>query len=76
VQLLVNIRSVDNCYDVRWVLQQVWKAAGMDMSRVEFRWTSEEINKRSDEYWTQVMDIARRFQLKRIMRYVGAFFLL
>jgi tyrosyl-tRNA synthetase len=53
-------------------LIEVWKAAGMDMERVEFRWTSEEINKRPDEYWTQVMDIARRFQLRRIMRYVCA----
>ena len=49
-------------------LIEVWKAAGMDMENVEFVWTSEEIEKRSEEYWTQVMDIARRFQLKRIMR--------
>lgn len=61
-------------------LIEVWKAAGMDMTNVEFKWTSEEIEKRSEvflllgnifkfqEYWTQVMDIARRFQLKRIMR--------
>lgn len=29
---------------------------------------AEEINKRPDEYWTLVMDIARKNNLKRIMR--------
>eukprot|EP00983_Pelagomonas_calceolata_P036770 1134494-Pelagomonas_calceolata.AAC.8 len=46
----------------------VWKAAGMDLSRVEFLSSSEEINKRPDEYWTLVMDIARKNNLKRILR--------
>jgi hypothetical protein len=30
---------------------EVWKAVGMDLSRVEFIWSSEEINKRGHEYW-------------------------
>lgn len=47
---------------------EVWKAVGMDMSRVEFIWASEEINQRADEYWTLVMDIAIRNNLKRIIR--------
>ncbi len=47
---------------------QVWKAVGMDLSRVEFLSSSEEINKRPDEYWTLVMDIARKNSLKRIIR--------
>lgn len=29
---------------------------------------AEEINKRPDEYWTLVMDIARKNNLKRILR--------
>ncbi len=33
---------------------EIWKAVGMDMSRVEFLNASEEINKRPDEYWTLV----------------------
>lgn len=41
----------------------------MDLSRVEFLNSSEEINKRPDEYWTLVMDIARKNNLKRIVRY-------
>ena len=30
--------------------------------------TAEEINKRPDEYWTLVMDIARKNNLKRVLR--------
>eukprot|EP00877_Chromochloris_zofingiensis_P006719 jgi/Chrzof1/22/Cz01g00230.t1 len=47
---------------------EVWKAVGMDLENVEFLSSSEEINKRSDEYWTMVMDIARKNNLKRIKR--------
>lgn len=49
-------------------LVEIWKAVGMDMSKVEFLYASEEINKRPDEYWTLVMDIARKNNLKRIVR--------
>jgi hypothetical protein len=35
---------------------------------VAAQWASEEINKRPDEYWTRVMDIATKFNLKRIIR--------
>lgn len=37
-------------------------------TQVEFLSSSEEINKRPDEYWTLVMDIARKNNLKRIVR--------
>jgi tyrosyl-tRNA synthetase len=47
---------------------EVWKAVGMDMSRVEFIWASDEINSRANEYWTLVMDIAIKNNLKRIIR--------
>ena len=47
---------------------EVWKAIGMDMERVEFIWTSDEINSRAAEYWPLVMDIARVNNLKRIIR--------
>eukprot|EP00798_Chlamydomonas_sp_ICE-L_P004979 gene4979-34758_t len=39
---------------------------------VEFLSSSEEINKRPDEYWTLVMDIARKNNLKRIIRQTSA----
>jgi tyrosyl-tRNA synthetase len=47
---------------------EVWKAAGMDMSNVEFLWASDEINGHSNEYWLRVMDIARKFNVPRIVR--------
>merc|ERR1719469_799036 len=39
---------------------EVWKAAGMNLQNVQFLWASEEINKRADEYWSIVIDIARK----------------
>lgn len=47
---------------------EIWKAAGMDMTRVEFLNASDEINKRPNEYWTLVMDIARQNTLARITK--------
>lgn len=47
---------------------EVWKAIGMDMDRVEFISSSVEINKRASEYWPLVLDIARKNNLKRIIR--------
>lgn len=47
---------------------EVWKAAGMDLTNVEFLWTSEIINEESDKYWLLVLDIARKFNLSRIVR--------
>lgn len=47
---------------------EIWRAVGMDMTRVQFLSASDEINKRPDEYWSLVMDIARRNNLKRIVR--------
>jgi hypothetical protein len=40
----------------------------MDLTNVQFINSSEEINSRADEYWTLVMDIARKNNLKRIIR--------
>ncbi|GAB5359403.1 hypothetical protein AAMO2058_000540800 [Amorphochlora amoebiformis] len=47
---------------------EVWKAAGMDLTNVEFKWAAEEINKKPNEYWTLVMDISRRNSIGRIKR--------
>ncbi|XP_058104423.1 tyrosine--tRNA ligase 1, cytoplasmic-like [Magnolia sinica] len=49
-------------------LIEIWKAVGMDLDRVEFLWSSEEINKNAIVYWPLVMDIARRNKLPRILR--------
>lgn len=49
-------------------LIEVWKSVGMNMENVKFIWSSEEILKRSDEYWALILDIARRNSLTRIQR--------
>lgn len=49
-----------------YLFMQVWKAAGMDMTNVEFLWASEEINTHANEYWLRVMDIARKFNVPRV----------
>jgi tyrosyl-tRNA synthetase len=47
---------------------QIWKACGMDLDNVEFIWASDEINARSEEYWSLVLDISTHFNLSRIKR--------
>ena len=55
---------------------ETWKACGMILDAVddsgkpmvEFIWSSDEINKRSDEYWKLVLDIGTRFNLTRVKR--------
>ena len=47
---------------------QIWTALGMDMTKVKFLWSSDEINGKASEYWPLVMDIARKNNLKRIKR--------
>lgn len=51
-------------------LIEIWKAVGMDQDKVEFLWSSEEIESRPKEYWPRVMDIARINTLSRIIRSV------
>lgn len=40
----------------------------MNLNNVQFLWASEEINKRPDEYWSIVMDIARKNNVTRIKK--------
>ncbi|KAH9256151.1 hypothetical protein BASA81_005939 [Batrachochytrium salamandrivorans] len=49
-------------------LVEVWKAAGMDLAKVEILWASDEIVRRSADYMTTVCDIARRFTLARLVK--------
>jgi tyrosyl-tRNA synthetase len=45
---------------------ETWKACGLDTSKVEFVWTSEEIGNK--EYWTKVIQIGRNSTLQRVLR--------
>ena len=40
----------------------------MKMSNVKFLWASEEINKRSNEYWLKVMEVACENTISRIKK--------
>uniref|UniRef100_A0A0D6QRW4 tyrosine--tRNA ligase n=1 Tax=Araucaria cunninghamii TaxID=56994 RepID=A0A0D6QRW4_ARACU len=47
---------------------EIWKAVGMKLDRVQFLWSSDEINSRAHEYWPLVMEVARHNNLPRILR--------
>ena len=49
-------------------LIEVWKAAGMDLTNVEFRWASDEITNKAASYWPIMLDVARRFNVTRIKK--------
>lgn len=59
---LDKIKTVGN------YLIEVWKAAGMDLSNVVFKWASEEITNLADKYWPTMLDVARRFNITRIKK--------
>lgn len=47
---------------------EVWRAIGMDLTKVEFLNASDEINARAQEYWSLVMDVAMKNSLSRVVR--------
>jgi len=47
---------------------EIWKAIGMKMSNVKFIWASDFINQRPNEYWLQVLDVARKNSLHRMKK--------
>ncbi|KAK7198524.1 tyrosyl-tRNA synthetase [Novymonas esmeraldas] len=49
-------------------LIEVWKAAGMNMEKVVFLWSSEEITSHADTYWRVVLDIGRQNTIARIKK--------
>ena len=51
-------------------LIEIWKAVGMDLDggKVEFLWSSKEIIAGAAEYVPLILDIARKNNLKRIVR--------
>ncbi|XBI98927.1 hypothetical protein VPH35_019105 [Triticum aestivum] len=47
---------------------EMWRAAGMDLDRVELVWLSEQISRHVDEFWPLVMDVGRKSDTKRIKK--------
>ena len=54
--------------DVGKLMIETWKACGMDMTNVEFIWSSEGINRDPNKYWFMVLDIASKFNLNRVLK--------
>jgi tyrosyl-tRNA synthetase len=49
-------------------LIEVWRAAGMNLDHVVFKWASEEITQHASVYWPLMLDVARRFNITRIKK--------
>lgn len=49
-------------------LIEVWRAAGMNLDNVVFKWASEEITQHASVYWPLMLDVARRFNITRIKK--------
>jgi tyrosyl-tRNA synthetase len=60
--------DLDKIQTVGKYMIEVWKSAGMDLTNVEFVWSSTIINEKPSDYWLLVLDIARKNNLARITR--------
>lgn len=68
---LLNLKMGGNMDRIRKageLMIHTWRACGMDMANVEFIWASQEIERRSAEYWALVFDIATKMSVKRILK--------
>lgn len=59
---------------------EMWKAAGMDLDRVELVWLSDELNHHAVDYWPLAMDVSRKYTMKKngkvypLLHYLRSFF--
>ena len=60
--------DIDKIKIVGKYMIEVWKAAGMDMENVYFRWCSDDINNNSNQYWLRVIEISKMFSITRTKR--------
>lgn len=60
--------DLDKIRTVGYYLIEVWKAAGMNLDHVEFKWASEEITDKAHIYWPIMLDVAKSFNITRIKK--------
>lgn len=60
--------DIDKIRIVGKYMIEVWKAAGMNMENVYFRWCSDDINDNSNQYWLRVIEISKMFSITRTKR--------
>lgn len=53
------------------LMVHTWRACGLER-KVDFRWASEEMKTRSNEYWPIVLDISTKFSLSRMKKCMTA----
>ncbi|MDG6938275.1 MAG: tyrosine--tRNA ligase [Nitrososphaerota archaeon] len=58
--------DLERIQDVGRYFVEVWKAAGVDMDKVDVLWTSDAA--RNEEYWKKVVTVAQNFTLARAQR--------
>ncbi len=58
--------NLDNIKTAGDYFMEVWKAAGVDFSKVEIIWASDLV--REESYWMKVMQVARNNTINRIIR--------
>ena len=58
--------DLDRIHQAGEYFVEVWKAAGVDMDRVEIAWTSDAV--RTEEYWKRVVTVAQNTTLARTQR--------
>jgi len=60
--------DLDRIRTVGEYLIEVWKAAGMNLNHVVFKWASDEITRNANQYWPIMLDVARSFNITRIKK--------
>jgi tyrosyl-tRNA synthetase len=47
---------------------EMWKAAGMELDRVEVVWLSDELNHHSVDYWPLAVEVSRKYTMNIMAR--------
>ncbi len=61
--------DLDAIHNVGNYFVEVWKAAGVDVSRVDIRWTSDAV--KNEAYWKKVITVAQNVTLSRSRRAIS-----
>ncbi|MDG6898658.1 MAG: tyrosine--tRNA ligase [Nitrososphaerota archaeon] len=61
--------DLEKIQDVGRYFVEVWKAAGVDMSKVEVLWSSQAV--KGDDYWKKVVRVAQNVTLERARRAIS-----
>uniref|UniRef100_A0A0E0A6P5 Uncharacterized protein n=2 Tax=Oryza glumipatula TaxID=40148 RepID=A0A0E0A6P5_9ORYZ len=66
-----KIDTLDKARTIGLYNIEMWKAAGMDLHKVELLWLSDELNHHAPDYWPIAMDVARKTTMDEMIRTCG-----